>query len=102
MNPKFNNYSNQELAGEVEHFANMMEAKGRKDITMSIEFMRLLAERLRMTTEADMDEALLDAANNVRQKVNAYTERLNAAVSDLENISDELSATIASLDLLED
>jgi hypothetical protein len=102
MNPIFNNYSNNELAGEIENYAGKQEVKGRKNITMSIEFMRLVATRLRRATEEDLETAVSDKEEEICDLAKQKLDRISVKLSELadevgERPNEEISRELGNL-----
>lgn len=84
---QINHLSNQELARQVERWADVADLAEQKQCVLSPEQLRIIAERLRMPTDEDLELAVEAEREAVLARVKARvdTTQLNAIISDLES-----------------
>lgn len=88
------NLSNQELAAEVQHWANKADNNTSGEWTVSADDLRIIAERLLLPTDDDVENAVDEAVSAVMGRVKKRVERratqLKAIISDLKRLEREL------------
>lgn len=96
--------SNKELAREIECFADRMAVAGKKSVPISIDFARLLVERLQLPTDEDIEAALKDQREKIREsnieRFNNSIQRLYDISQEIENLADEQKAEVEQSHLL--
>jgi len=107
MNPIYRNSSNEELARFCEQWAGDAEVKKRKSVSLSPELVRLIAERLRLPTDADIETELAENEERIsadaKKRLSRVTSRISAIVEDLESTARILETELNHItDPLED
>lgn len=90
------NLSNQELASQVQHWANKADNNTSGEWSITADDLRVIAERLLLPTDDDVENAVDEAVSAVLARVKTRVERratqVNAIISDLQSLERELES----------
>ncbi len=83
MNPKFRNYSDQELAREIEAWADKISTSGNTGAPVSVELLRVISDRLmtaRHDAESRVDEVIQEEKAAFMQNIKRQLGQLSSEV----------------------
>lgn len=88
------NLSNQELSAHVQHWANCADNNTSGEWSITGDDLRIIAERLLLPTDDDVenavDEAVAAVLARVKKRVERRASQLEGIITDLESIASEL------------